>query len=75
MLILHVKKVMQRTILVEFIYQQALTMLIAGQPKQHALMLLTKITGIQHATIAGITDDTPVPLDPAHIHFQVFVGL
>ena len=57
------------------INQQALTTLIAGQPKQQALLLLTKITGIQHATIVGITDDNLIPLDPAHIHFQVFIGL
>jgi len=57
------------------INQQELTALIAGQPKHHALLLLTKIAGIQHATIAGVADDDPLPLDPAHIHFQVFIGL
>jgi hypothetical protein len=57
------------------INELALTTLIAGQPKQHALLLLASIAGIQHATIAGITDDTQIPLDPAHIHFQVFIGL
>jgi hypothetical protein len=55
------------------INQQALIALIAGQPRQHALILLTKIAGIQHATIAGITDDNPVPVDPAYIHLQVLM--
>jgi hypothetical protein len=50
------------------INQQALTTLIAGQSRQRALLLLTRIAGIQHVTIAGITDDSPLPLDTAHIH-------
>lgn len=57
------------------INQQELTTLIAGQPKQHALLLLTKIAGIQHVTISGIADDNLIPLDPAHINFQVLIGL
>lgn len=57
------------------ISQQQLTTLIAGQPKHHALLLLARIAGIQHATITGIADDTSLPLDPTHIHFQVLIGL
>jgi hypothetical protein len=55
--------------------QQALTTLIAGQPKQHALLLLAGMAGIQHATIAGIADDTPLPLDTTHIHFMLLYSV
>jgi len=50
------------------INQQELTTLIAGRPKQQAIMLLTKIPGIQQATIAGIADNNQLPLDTTHIH-------
>jgi len=53
------------------INQRALRTLIAGQPKHHALLLLTRIGGIQHATIAGITDDNPLPLDTTYIHIML----
>lgn len=55
-----------------YVYQineQALTALIAGHPKRVALLLLARIAGIQRATIAGVADDTPLPLDSGHLHF------
>jgi Baseplate J-like protein len=61
-----------------YVYQinpQKLANLIAGQPKHDALVLLSKITGIQHATIAGVLDDDPLPLDPSYIHFRVLIGI
>lgn len=54
---------------------QGLTMLIAGQPQHHALVLLARTPGIQHVTIIGLADDDPIPLDPAHIQFLVLIGI
>ncbi len=53
------------------INQQALTTLIAGQPTRHALLLLSRLAGIQHVTIAGVADDNSIPLDTTHIHIML----
>src|SRR6266566_573688 len=53
------------------INEQRVTNLVAGKPKLTAIRLLSKLPGIQRISIAGISDNSPLPDDLSHIHILI----
>ncbi len=49
--------------------------LVAGKPRSEAIQLLLGLPGIQRISIAGISDNAPLPDDTTHIHLLIIVGV
>ena len=45
---------------------------ILGKPRIEALHLVEETPGVQTVSIAGVSDNQPLPSDAAHIHFSIF---
>lgn len=52
-------------------WQKRLKTLIAGEPRLTALHQLVTLPGIMHASISGIPDNQPIPIDATHIHLFI----
>lgn len=55
--------------------QQHLKALLAGQPRLVALRWLGQQSGIQTASISGVSDNQPLPDDLSHLHLLILVPL
>ncbi len=42
-----------------------------GKPRLSALHALSVFRGVQSANIAGVSDNAPLPTDPAYIHILI----
>lgn len=47
--------------------------LVAGKPRLAAIQLLSKLPGVQKVSIAGISENSPLPDDLSHIHLLIYV--
>lgn len=47
--------------------------LVKGKPRPQAILLLSLLPGVQRVSIAGISDNSPLPDDLSHIHLLIFV--
>jgi len=45
--------------------------LVMGKPRLSALHALSVFRGVQSANIAGVSDNAPLPTDPAYIHILI----
>lgn len=55
--------------------QQHLRAILAGKPRLVALRWLSQQAGIHRASISGISDDQPLPVDPTLLHLLIVVPL
>ena len=49
--------------------------LVAGKKRLDAIRLLSAMPGVEHASIAGITDNQFLPEDAAHIHLLILLNV
>jgi VCBS repeat-containing protein len=49
--------------------------LVAGKKRLDAIQLLSAMPGVEHASIAGITDNQFLPEDAAHIHLLILLNV
>lgn len=54
------------------INESQITARILGKPRIEALHLVEETPGVQSVSIAGVSDNQPLPSDAAHIHLSIF---
>src|SRR6266704_203000 len=58
---------------VDQINEARIKALVTGKPRLTALHILSTVSGVQSVSIAGVSDNQPLPSDPAHIHLLMLV--